>query len=236
MHIGKLGPHGTFLFGENMEIKVNGVTLYYEKKGFGKPLIMLHGNGESHEIFDVLSEPLKKDFEVYLIDSRCHGKSEKHVEISYELMAEDMRSFIKVLSIEKPMLFGFSDGGITGLLLAIKDKNLLGGLMIAGANYTKDGFTMEALKEMQTYYQKTQDPLYKMMLHEPNITHDALESIQTKTYIFVGSDDMIKLSHTKSLHAHIKDSKLNILKGHNHYDYVVHNDVLKTYIIKYLKK
>jgi len=38
-----------------MTINVNGITLYYEKTGRGEPLILLHGNGEDHTIFDVVS-------------------------------------------------------------------------------------------------------------------------------------------------------------------------------------
>ena len=54
------------------------IKLYYEKKGEGAPLIMLHGNGESHEIFDEATEVLKRKFTVYAIDSRGHGKRSKH--------------------------------------------------------------------------------------------------------------------------------------------------------------
>ena len=60
-----------------MYINVNGVNLYYEVYGSGMPIILVHGNSETHQIFDVLIDKLKEDYKVYAVDSRCHGKSEK---------------------------------------------------------------------------------------------------------------------------------------------------------------
>ena len=53
-----------------MFIHVNGVRLFYEKQGTGKPLILLHGNEENHRIFDEAIELLKKHYTVYAVDSR----------------------------------------------------------------------------------------------------------------------------------------------------------------------
>ena len=58
-----------------MFLEVKGINLYYEKTGQGRPLVMVHGNGESHEIFMEASEVLKESFTCYLPDSRGHGKS-----------------------------------------------------------------------------------------------------------------------------------------------------------------
>ena len=82
-----------------MEILVNNVKLYYEECGSGKPIILLHGNQESHEIFDKLIDKLKDNYKVYAIDSRCHGKSENPIDISYDLMCDDIIDFIKKLHI-----------------------------------------------------------------------------------------------------------------------------------------
>ena len=98
-----------------MNINVNNVNLYYEVYGDGDPIMLLHGNSETHEIFDKLIEKLKDKYKVYAIDSRCHGKSEDTKIISYELMRDDVICFIKKLNISKPILYGFSDGGNIGV-------------------------------------------------------------------------------------------------------------------------
>lgn len=56
-----------------MKITVNNININYEIYGEGKPIILLHGNSETHHIFDVLVEKLKENYKVYAIDSRCHG-------------------------------------------------------------------------------------------------------------------------------------------------------------------
>ena len=66
-----------------MFIHVNGVRLFYEKQGTGKPLILLHGNEEDHRIFDEAIELLKKHYTVYAVDSRGHGQSDKVLEYHY---------------------------------------------------------------------------------------------------------------------------------------------------------
>lgn len=69
-----------------MILRTNGVDIFYEKTGEGKPCVLLHGNGQNHSIFDVLVEDLSKDHAVYAMDSRDHGKSSKTKYLSYELM------------------------------------------------------------------------------------------------------------------------------------------------------
>ena len=58
-----------------MKVSVNGVEIYYEQTGSGRPLIMVHGNGEDHTIFDKAANVLKDSFTCYLVDSRGHGQS-----------------------------------------------------------------------------------------------------------------------------------------------------------------
>ena len=81
--------------GESMFANVNGIKLYYEKTGEGEPIILIHGNGESHKIFDVAVNVLKTQFTVYAVDSRGHGQSSAIKEIHYDDMAEDIFCFIK---------------------------------------------------------------------------------------------------------------------------------------------
>ena len=217
-----------------MKFKVNGIELYYEKYGKGKPIILIHGNQESHEIFDKLIEKLKSNYEVFAIDSRCHGKSENPKEISYNLMCDDVIEFIKKLNIQKPILYGFSDGGIIGLLVAIKEPNLLSNLIISGANINPDVFTTFDLLLTKLFYFFTRSKYIKMMLDEPNILIEDLQKITIPVHVLAGEKDVIKLEHTKLIANNIKNSTLEIIKNENHGSYIVHSEKLYEFIKKYI--
>lgn len=218
-----------------MKIQVNNVILNYQVIGQGYPLIFLHGNGENLSIYEKMSEKLKAYFTLYLIDSRNHGDSSKHDEMSYDLMAEDIKGFIELNQLNKPYLFGFSDGGIIGLILAMKYPDLLGKLMVAGANISPKGFKKNVFKAIKKHYEKTENPLDKMMLHEPQMPFSSLEKIKVSTCILVGEKDMIRLKHTRAITNHIKDAKMIVFEGKNHDNYVVHEIFLNPYIIEFFK-
>ena len=216
-----------------MYINVNGVNLYYEVYGSGMPIILVHGNSETHQIFDVLIDKLKEDYKVYAVDSRCHGKSEKTKTISYDLMAEDMIEFIKKLKITKPIFYGISDGGIIGLLIAIKEPKLLSKLIVSGANLNPNGMSKSMLIVSKIGYFITRNKLFKMMIQEPNITIKDLEKIEVSTYILAGEKDVIKEEHTRLIAKNIKNSTLEIIPKENHSSYIVHSEKIYN-IIKYI--
>ena len=174
-----------------MLVNVNNVNINYEVYGDGTPILLVHGNSESHKIFDKLIEKLKLNYKVYAIDSRCHGKSEKTKEISYDLMAKDTICFIKKLNIENPIFYGFSDGGIIGLLIAIKEPNLLSKLIISGANITPYAVNKVFLIITKIVYFFTRNKLFKMMIQEPNIPVQDLQKISIPTYVLAGERDVI---------------------------------------------
>lgn len=217
-----------------MKIKVNDIELYYEKYGTGKPIILIHGNQETHEIFDKLIEKLKSNYEVFAIDSRCHGQSENPKQISYNLMCDDIIQFIKKLNIEKPILYGFSDGGIIGLLVAIKEPDLLSNLIISGANVTTDVFTTFDSLLTKLFYFFTRSKYIKMMLDGPNIPIEDLQKITIPVHVLAGEKDVIKVEHTKLIANNIKNSTLEIIKDENHGSYIIHSNKLYEIIKKYI--
>lgn len=217
-----------------MIINVNNININYEVYGEGRPIILLHGNSESHKVFDKLIDRLKRDYKVYAIDSRCHGKSENAKSISYELMAQDVISFIKKLDIEKPVLYGFSDGGIVGLLIAIAEPDILSKLIISGANIHPSGLGNINLFIYKIGYLFSKNKLVKMMISEPDITTQQLNSIKIPTYVLAGERDIIKPAHTKLIADNIPNSTLEIIPNENHGSYIVHSDKIYHIIKKYL--
>ncbi len=213
---------------------VNDIAIYYEEYGSGKPIIMLHGNGESHHIYDAVARKLASKYRVYLVDSRGHGNSSRNVRLSYDLMALDIENLIIALKIKSPIIYGFSDGGIVALLMAIRNRVELEKIIISGANLEPNGLKDELLIETRLDYEKTKNPLSALMLNEPHITLAELKKIKIPTHIIVGEDDVVKKEHSLKIYDGINDATLLELSGENHYSYVMNNDKLYRTLIKYL--
>lgn len=217
-----------------MEISVNNVKLYYEVSGEGAPLILLHGNGESHKIFDRFVTDLDGRYTAYAIDSRCHGESQRKLPLSYGLMTDDVAGFITKLKIDKPTVIGFSDGGIICLLLAVKYPELVGKIIALGANATPDGLNPRLTRIMKILYKIIRSPKLKMMLTEPDITKEQLSAVSVPTVIVAGSNDMITAEHTKYIADNIPSAVLNILEGEGHASYVINSPKLYKVLRKFI--
>ncbi|MDR0309159.1 MAG: alpha/beta hydrolase, partial [Candidatus Methanoplasma sp.] len=182
-----------------MRAFVNGMDIYYEAEGEGPPILLLHGNGEDHSIFDLLVKDLKKDHKVFSIDTRGHGKSGKVDSFHYHDMAEDVAALIRGLNIDRPILYGFSDGGITGLILASKYPGMLSGLIASGANLSPKDLKgwFRFIIRVQNIFKR--DPLLRLMLDEPNITDAELRKIDIPAMITVAEKDIVHVSHAEHI-------------------------------------
>lgn len=218
-----------------MFIKANGKKLHYEVTGKGEPLILLHGNGENLHIFEEATAILKDFFTVYALDFAGHGESEAVKELHYAEHAADVYAFIRALSLEKPMLYGFSDGGIVGLMLAYQHPEVLGRLAVSGANLEPKGLKRMPRLGMQLRYAFLHDARTKMMLQEPSIQAADLEAITVPTLVLAGEFDLIKDDHTRFIASHIPDSTLQILKGETHGSYVVHSEKIARLLLNFAK-
>ncbi|WP_028234733.1 alpha/beta fold hydrolase [Pseudobutyrivibrio sp. MD2005] len=217
-----------------MYIQLNSQIICYEKTGEGAPVILIHGNKGDHHTFDELAETMSREHTVYAMDSRGYGESATPKEYHYADMANDVINLINALDIEKPYLVGFSDGGIIALLVAIKASDLLSGIVCCGANLNPAGIHHRDLREMKKEYKKTNDPKTLMMLVEPDITPSDLQAISVPALIIAGDDDCIKEKETKKIAANIREAKLLILEGENHFSYIVGTDKLYRYIRGFL--
>lgn len=212
------------------------INLYYEKTGTGVPLIMLHGNGEDHTIFNKATAVLKKHFTVYAIDTRGHGKSSPVDELHYEDMANDVYEFICKLNLEKPIVYGFSDGGIVALILAIKHPEAISRIVASGVNTQPNGLNTINLLIYKITYFFTRAKRIKLMLTEPNITNTQLNNIKIPVSVTCGSKDMIKQSHLKHIADNIPNSTLTIFNGELHGSYVVNSTKIADFIIETVRK
>lgn len=218
-----------------MKISVNGVELFYEVVGSGEPLILVHGNSEDHTIFTEAAEVLKDYYTCYLVDTRSHGKSSKVKRLHYQDMADDYMEFIKALGLKNVTFFGFSDGGILGLLIGM-GSNLIDTLIVSGANTYPGAISDKMAKIMKIIYFITRSDKFRLMLNEPDISAEDLQKIPCRTFVLAGSEDAVKRENTDFIAANIPDSTEKILEGETHTSHIVHSTKIAEIILELTDK
>ncbi len=216
-------------------IRVNDVDISYEEAGQGRPMVLIHGNGENHTIFDRTVRILEKKFTCYLPDSRGHGKSHWTGEFHYRDMAEDIVQFLEKLNLRDVALVGFSDGGIVGLMAAARTDRI-SSLIACGANTRPEGLRGVYLLGMRILHFFGRSPLMRLMIKEPDISDQELRQIHADTLIVAGEHDLIRKSETDYIAAQIPGAGKIILPGESHGSYIVHSEKLADIILGFLNK
>lgn len=220
-----------------MYIQLDSQVLYYKKTGTGRPLLMLHGNGESHEIFDALSDALAGEFTMYLPDSRGCGLSSPSGsgEYHYMDMAGDMRKLLDALGVRSCDIFGFSDGAVIAMLLAIEFPERVRRMILCGGNMTPSGLKFMAKHKIKAEYRRTKSEMVGMMLREPNFTEADLAKIKAPTLVCAGEKDLIKESETRAIAHGIAGAKLFIVEGEDHGSYVINSTRMAPSVRKFFE-
>jgi len=124
---------------------VNGLKMYYEVYGEGKPLVLLHGAFNTiHLTFGQLIPELSKNRKVIAVELQGHGHTaDIDRPFSFQSMAEDVAGLLKYLKIDSADVFGYSMGGGVAWQLAISHPALVRKLVIASSVYKSDGWTPE---------------------------------------------------------------------------------------------
>lgn len=218
-------------------VRVNGVTIHYAAAGEGRPVVLIHGNGEDHDLFDTqIGQLVEAGYKVYAPDSRGHGANEPLEEYHYADMAEDVYQFIQEMGLEKPALYGHSDGGIIALMLEILHPGTLAVMAISGTNLSPQGLLPAFLEDCEERNRENPDPLVTLMLTEPRIAPEALRTIRIPVLVTVGENDLILPEETKRIAANLPNARQITVPGADHGSYIVNCEVMGEMLVDFLKK
>ena len=127
---------------------VNGINLYYETHGTGRPLILLHGGLGSGEMFGPILPTLAADRQVIAVDLQGHGRTaDIDRPIDVRLMADDIAALIDHLGLDWPDVMGYSLGGGVAMFTAIRHPELLGRVIVVSVNIRRDAIYAEMLAQ-----------------------------------------------------------------------------------------
>ncbi|WP_412467106.1 alpha/beta fold hydrolase [Pedobacter sp. KLB.chiD] len=203
---------------------VNGIKLYYEIYGSGKPLLLLHGNGGSISGNKVRIADFKNTYKVIAVDNRAQGNSgDNGKELTYNLMADDINNLLEKINIDSAYVWGQSDGGIIGLLLAMKHPDKVRKLAVWGANIqaNEQAFAPKVYESIVNASKNGKNEkdrqLNKLMVNYPNIPLSDLKDITAPVLVMSGDRDAINIDHTIGIFQHIPNSQLFVMPGATHF-------------------
>ena len=127
---------------------VNGINLYYETHGEGRPMILLHGGLVSGEMFGPILPALAENHRVIAVDLQGHGRTaDIDRPLDIRLMADDIAALIDHLGLDRPDVVGYSLGGGVAFFTAVNHPEKVGKLVMASANIRRDAIPAEMLAQ-----------------------------------------------------------------------------------------
>jgi pimeloyl-ACP methyl ester carboxylesterase len=230
---------------------IRGFKMYAEIYGTGKPLLIIHGNGGSISNFVNQIPYFSKKYRVIIADSRAQGNSRDESDsLSYEMMADDYAALLDQMKIDSAYVIGWSDGGINGLLLAIRHPGKVKKLAVTGANLWPDTTavfndveqmvlpTYNALKNKndKTAQEKAGWKLMRLLVEEPHILLTDLQKIGIPTLVIGGDHDVIKPEHTLLIAQNLPQSYLWILPNSGHSTPIIYKDEFNKKVDEFFSK
>ena len=211
--------HGAPAQGAGNYVSVNGLELYYEIRGTGQPLVVLHGAYMTIETMGEIVPSLAETRQVIAAELQGHGHTaDIDRPLSYEHMADDVYALLAEVGIDKADVFGFSLGGGVALQLAIRHPEVVRKLVVASVSYTSDGLYPEVRDTIETitpelfagspieeaYLRSAPNPddfptlvaRLKQLDMEPFAwSPEDIQGISAPTLIIIGDSDGTRLEH-----------------------------------------
>ena len=205
------------------------ISLHFVEQGRGKPLILLHGNGEDGSYFKHQINCFSANYRVIAIDTRGHGQSPRGEKpFTIVQFADDLHDFMDENCIDQAILLGFSDGGNIALTFALKYPKRVEKLILNGANLFPSGvkaryqwpieigYHIAKLFAKKSKKAKQNAEMLGLMVNEPHIDPVELARLTMPVLVVAGTKDMIKEKHTRLIYKSLPNARLSIIEG-NHF-------------------
>lgn len=214
--------------------KVGNINMYYEIRGEGEPLVLIHGAGLETSTVGHLIQMFTSKYKVVSIDNRGVGRTDKPDEpYSIEMLAEDTVGLLNSIGIKKAHFIGSSMGGRIAQVIAVKYPEMVKGLILTStAARVSPSMKIEleiALKTPELWeelvkesavlftqvYPPTRESFYRQFVATVEFDGKGqLSKIKAPTLIINGTKDhTISMGCTEELVKEIPNSKLILVEG-----------------------
>jgi pimeloyl-ACP methyl ester carboxylesterase len=223
--------------GKGKYASVNGIEMYYEIHGAGRPLVLIHGGGSTiNTTFGKVLPLLRKTHMAIAVEMQAHGHtSDRNAPESFAQDAADIAELLRQLNIERADIFGFSNGGHTALELGISHPQSVRKLIIASAFYKRNGVPAGFWEGMERAQFSNMPQVYKDEFLK--INHDAaalrnmfdrdvermrvfkdwkdeeIRSIEAPALVVIGDRDLPTAEHAVEMYRLMPQARLAILPG-----------------------
>jgi pimeloyl-ACP methyl ester carboxylesterase len=229
---------------------VNGLKMYYEIYGQGKPLVLIHGGGSTIETsFGNIIPLLSKNRQIIGVELQAHGHTnDRDADLTFEQDADDVVTLLENLHIPKADFLGYSNGGHTAIEIALRHESIIDKMILASIFYKRDaaspefwaGFetaTLESMPEVlqQGYLKVNNDRKGLLNMFNKDVqrmksfkgwSDEEIQSINTPTLVINGDNDVGSVEHAVHLFRQIPGCQLAILPG-GHGAYLGASEVLE---------
>ncbi|GAB4589864.1 alpha/beta fold hydrolase [Nocardia sp. IFM 10818] len=241
--------------GKGYYAPVNGLRLYYEVHGSGRPLILVHGGlGTVDSTFGALLPELAKTRKVIAVELQAHGHTaDIDRPLRYQSMADDLAGLIGHLELGKADVLGYSLGGGVALQLAARNPDLVHKLIVTSAPYRSDGWLPETRAGMAgmnpepmlgtpihaVYARSAPNPSdwpalvtkTRQLLGEDYDWTTDLAAIEAPTLLVTAESDALSRAHAEEMVTRLTGadkgtSTLAVVPGTTHYDIMYRADLL----------
>jgi pimeloyl-ACP methyl ester carboxylesterase len=216
---------------------LSGVRTWYDERGQGEPLVLLHGGLVDARFFDKNIDALADRFHVFLPERRGHGHTpDVDGPITYELMAQDTIAFLEAVVGGPAHLVGHSDGAVVAMLVALRRPDLARQLVLISGGFHHDGlmpgmdqFDVDAVvgflgaaygevsPDGEDHFPVVARKVARMAAEEPALQRSELSGITSRTLVMFGDDDLMTLEHVAVMYEAIPSSELAVVPGTSHF-------------------
>ena len=171
-------------------IKANGISIYYETKGSGAPLMLINGwGGNLNSWSDHMIELLSEKYKVIMMDNRGTGRSDKpDIPYTMNMMAADVKGVLDALCIEKAHVMGFGMGGAITQTFGKNYPETVKSLIVCGASAGGEN-SVSSDPQVQMDLAMIANPLPEMT--QQDVTIKLLYLLYSKEYVESNLEELV---------------------------------------------